>query len=162
MLLFRKVLVRALRSVLLLLALFTIIVIRRFWRLYFFKMLYTTFVSRFSMCLLFKNLKTSKTSLYCQFMSIKYAITSRKKRWFELDQSSRAINIQVLVFKSLRTLRLIRFARFLINLANFVRLEIVTLVRKKRTNLSKLNLFNDRKKILRFNIIFVSWSSKPC
>ncbi len=72
------------------------------------------------------------------------------------------MNIRILVFKSLRTLRLIRFVRFLINSTNFVRLEIVTFVRKKRTNLSKLNFFNDRKKILRFNIIFVNRLLKSC
>jgi hypothetical protein len=55
----------------------------------------------------------------------------------------KAINTQVLVFKLLRTLRLIKFIRFLINLTNLVRFEIVTFVRKKRTNSSKLNFFNN-------------------
>jgi len=76
-------------------------------------------------------------------MSIKYAITFKKKKKFELNQLFKAINIQVLVFKSLRTLRLTRFVRFLINLTNLVHLEIVTFVRKKRTNSSKLKLFNN-------------------
>ena len=43
-------------------------------------MLYITFVNRFFIYLFFKNLKINKTSLYCQFMLIKYAITFKKKK----------------------------------------------------------------------------------